>query len=132
MPFLGSVSQIYYPFARPCAESHFDPPIGLLAVYGGSDMAAYLVRFVTNLDPNVGESTRPVLAPIRRDHQPDHARILRWVGNAGVDDGHVSCRSDGVFDERDVGESAVTKKERVYRWRVYWGVMYVSYRVLDT
>ncbi|KAF8554667.1 alpha/beta-hydrolase [Imleria badia] len=29
----------------------------LLNVYGGSDMASYLVRFVTNLDPNVGEST---------------------------------------------------------------------------
>ncbi|KAH0832386.1 Alpha/Beta hydrolase protein [Lanmaoa asiatica] len=29
----------------------------MLNVYGGSDMASYLVRFVANLDPNVGEST---------------------------------------------------------------------------
>ena len=28
----------------------------ILNVYGGLDMTSYLVRFVANLDPNVGES----------------------------------------------------------------------------
>lgn len=57
VPFLGSVGQ-NHPISRSCAESHLKfHASDLLNVYGGSDMASYLVRFVTNLDPNVGEST---------------------------------------------------------------------------
>jgi len=55
VPVLGSVS---------CTEAHVHIPMALtlsvcqfhasdlLNVYGGNDMASYLVRFVSNLDPN--------------------------------------------------------------------------------
>lgn len=49
------------------------------------------------------------MAPIRRDDLDD-AGILGWIGAAGVDDGYVSYRSHGIFDERGVGGSVVGKE----------------------
>ena len=51
MPFLGSVS-IDRPVLVPILNSHQVHASDLLNVYGGGEMADYLIRFASTLDPN--------------------------------------------------------------------------------
>ncbi|KAG9308829.1 hypothetical protein JVU11DRAFT_11459 [Chiua virens] len=84
----------------------------LLNAYTGGDILPYLLRFVTHLDPNTGESTDLYWPQYDAIQTGRDVGIPGWFGPAGFDHRYISCKGDGVYDECVVDPSVVASKRK--------------------